>query len=36
MKRACPLGHDCMAVIKPEQVEEKLKALVPALNAVTI
>lgn len=36
MKRACPLGHDCMAVIKPEQVEAKLKALVPALNAVTI
>ena len=36
MKRACPLGHDCLAVIKPEQVEEKLKALVPALAAVSI
>ena len=36
MKRACPLGHDCLAVIKPKQVEEKLKALVPALAAVSI
>ncbi len=24
MKRACPLGHDCMAIIQPEAVEAKL------------
>lgn len=27
MKRACPLGHDCMAIIQPEAVEQKLSTL---------
>lgn len=30
MKRACPLGHDCLDIITPAQVEEKLLPLLPA------